>query len=91
MLSAICGTAQFSKTCELTVRKKLKSYEDGVSLIEQLAKVLHLLFEEEKFFFNPNDQTLEYHSFPKIKSNRRSLIENYLRAAKQQISGGVGV
>lgn len=72
-------------------RKKIKTYEDGLGFIEKITKVLHLLFEEEKFFFNPNDQTLEYHSFPKIKSNRRSLIANYLTAVKQQVSGGVGV
>jgi hypothetical protein len=64
------------------IRKKIKNYEESITFIEKITKVLHLLFEEEKFYFNPNDQTLEYHSFPKVKSNRRSLIENYLRAAK---------
>lgn len=49
---------------------------------------IYVLFEDSGFNFNPNDQTLEYHSFPKIKNQRRVLVENYMRAAKLEASGG---
>jgi hypothetical protein len=66
----------------------VESYEDSIQYIEKFMRCIYVLFEDSGFNFNPNDQTLEYHSFPKIKNQRRVLINNYMRAAKLEVTGG---
>ena len=62
-------------------------FNDLINHFETAMRNLVLLFEDESFKYNPNDQTLEEYGKFGLHRNRGELVKAYLKILDHQLQG----